>query len=122
MTLCQLGEKEKALSQELATQHIKAPGEKTELSSFHALPSYYTFNPNNDGKAGTFLESYSLYKEYNASGSEINERQYASGTLTVTDDLVKLEVTFTDDTNIYIVTYSGNYTILDQRQWSGSQN
>ena len=94
----------------------------TDYSNIRIPNGVYTFNPNNDGKAGTFLESYSLYKEYNASGYEVNERQYASGTLTVTDDLVKLEVTFTDDTNIYVVTYSGDYTILDQRHLSGSQN
>ena len=80
----------------------------------------YTFNPNNDGKAGTFLESYSLYKKYDISGAQVEERVYSEGTLTVTDDMIKLEVVFADETNLYVVTYNGDYTMMDKRSESGA--
>ncbi|MBR5852759.1 MAG: BACON domain-containing protein [Alistipes sp.] len=81
----------------------------------------YTFNINNDGTAGTFLECASLYKEYDSTGFEINQRLYLDGTLTVTDDEVKFEVTFEDpeDTSIYVVTFSGDYSMVDYRYMSG---
>jgi hypothetical protein len=79
----------------------------------------YTFNINNDGQAGTFLESFSIYKEYDNSGMEIAEHPYQEGVLTVTDDLVKLEVKFEDEENLYVVTYDGDYTMLDCRQQAG---
>ena len=80
----------------------------------------YTFNPNNDGKAGTFLESYSLYKKYDISGAQVEERVYSEGTLTVTDDMIKLEVVFADETNLYVVTYNGDYTMMDKRSEVGA--
>ena len=80
----------------------------------------YTFNPNNDGKAGTFLESYSLYKKYDISGAQVEERAYSEGTLTVTDDMIKLEVVFADETNLYVVTYNGDYTMIDKRSECGA--
>jgi hypothetical protein len=80
----------------------------------------YTFNPNNDGKAGTFLESYSLYKKYDISGAEVNQRAYSEGTLTVTDDMIKLEVVFADEINLYVVTYNGDYTMMDKRSECGA--
>ena len=90
-------------------EHIKIPN------------GVYTFNPNNDGAAGTFLESASIYKEFDSNGFEINQRHYLDGTLTVTDDLVKLEVTFDDpeDTDIYVVTFSNDYAMIDYRYASG---
>lgn len=80
----------------------------------------YTFNPNNDGKAGTFLESYSLYKKYDINGAEVNQRAYSEGTLTVTDDMIKLEVVFADEINLYVVTYNGDYTMMDKRSECGA--
>ena len=80
----------------------------------------YTFNPNNDGKAGTFLESYSLYKEYDINGYQVDEKSYSEGTLTVTDDMIKLEVMFEGETNLYIVTYTGDYAMMDKRSEVGA--
>ena len=80
----------------------------------------YTFNPNNDGMAGTFLESFSIYKEYDNSSMEVGERPFQEGVLTVADDLVKLEIKFTDEENLYIVTYSGDYKMQDRRKEAGS--
>jgi hypothetical protein len=79
----------------------------------------YTFNPNNDGKAGTFLESFSIYKEYDNGGIEVAEHADEEGVLTVTDDLVKLEVKFTDEDSLYTVTFSGDYTMQDRRSEAG---
>lgn len=79
----------------------------------------YTFNINNDGKAGTFLQSFSIYKEYDSTGMEVAEHPYQEGVLTVTDDLIKLEVKFEDEENLYVVTYSGDYTMLDRRSAAG---
>lgn len=79
----------------------------------------YTFNPNNDGAAGTFLESFSIYKEYDSTGIEVAEHPYQEGVLTVTDDLVKLEVKFTDEDSLYTVTFSGDYTMQDRRSEAG---
>ena len=74
------------------------------------------------GIANSLFGKYSIYKEYDNSGFEIDERTYAEATLTVTDDLVKLEVVFEDSNDKYIVTYSGDYTILDKRNASGGVN
>ena len=79
----------------------------------------YTFNINNDGTAGTFLESFSIYKEYDSAGMEVAEHPYQEGVLTVTDDLIKLEVKFEDEENLYVVTYSGDYTMQDRRRDAG---
>lgn len=79
----------------------------------------YTLNSDNDGRVGTFMSSYSLYKEYDANGVEINQRTYDNGVLTVTDDLVQLEVSFKDGTDLHIVSYSGDYSIVDYRSTSG---
>lgn len=73
-------------------------------------------------QANSLFSKFSIYKEYDNSGSEIDERTYAEATLTVTDDLVKLEVVFDDSNDKYIVTYSGNYTIRDARNASGGAN
>lgn len=94
----------------------------TDYTNIRIPNGVYTLNTNNDGKAGTFLSYYSIYKEYNSNGTQRAEREYKSGTLTVTDDVVKLEVTFTDSTDKHIVTYTGDYTIVDYRSMSGSQN
>lgn len=79
----------------------------------------YTFNINNDGMAGTFLESFSIYKEYDSTGMEVAEHPYQEGVLTVTDDLVKLEIKFTDEENLYVVTYNGDYKMQDRRKEAG---
>ena len=79
----------------------------------------YTFNVNNDGQAGTFLESFSIYKEYDNSGMEIADRPYSEGVLTVTDDFVKLEIKFEDEENLYVVTYDGDYAMQDRRSDAG---
>lgn len=65
---------------------------------------------------------FSIYKEYDNSGFEIDERVFEEATLTVTDDMVKLEVVFEDSNDKYIVTYSGDYTILDKRNMAGGVN
>ena len=101
---------------------IYADTPPTDYTHIRVPNGVYTFNPNNDGRAGTFLEAYSLYKEFGANKTQIAERQYASGVLTVTDDLVKLEVSFTDGTDMHVVTYSGDYTMLDCRDVSGGVN
>lgn len=76
-----------------------------------------------EGGADNSLHSTcSIYKEYDNTGFEIDERVYEEATLTVTDDLVKLEVVFEDSNDKYIVTYSGDYTILDKRNSSGGVN
>ena len=80
----------------------------------------YTFNPNNDGKAGTFLESYSLYKEYDINGYQVDEKAFSEGTLTITDDMIKLEVVFDGETDLYILTYEGDYAMMDKRSESGA--
>ena len=90
-----------------------------DYSNIRVPNGVYTFNPNNDGTAGTFLESFSIYKEYDNSGMEVGERPFQEGVLTVTDDLVKLEVKFTDEENLYVVTYSGDYKMQDRRNEAG---
>lgn len=92
----------------------------TDYTNIRIPNGVYTLNTNNDGKAGTFLSYYSIYKEYNSNGMECAQRVYKSGKLTVSDSLIKLEVTFTDGTDMHIVSYSGDYTILDMR--TGSNN
>lgn len=76
----------------------------------------------NGGAANTLFDYYSIYQEYDNSGFKIYERTYAEATLTVTDDLVKLEIVFEDSLDTYVVTYSGDYTILDKRDMSGGLN
>ena len=94
--------------------------ERPEDYSHIRVPNgVYTFNPNNDGKAGTFLESYSIYKEYDLSGYHVDEKPYSEGTLTVTDDMIKLEVIFEGDTNIHVVTFEGDYSMIDKRSECG---
>lgn len=80
----------------------------------------YTFNPNNDGKANTFLESYSIYKEYDINGYQVDEKAFSEGTLTITDDMIKLEVVFDGETDLYILTYEGDYAMVDKRSESGA--
>ena len=80
----------------------------------------YTFNPDTDGRAGTFLESYSVYKEYEAYNVMSAEKSYSEGTLTVTDDMIKLEVIFEGETDMYVVTYEGDYSMMDKRSESGA--
>ena len=79
----------------------------------------YTFNPRNDGEAGTFLESFSIYKEYDINGMEVGEKKYKTGALTVEGNNIKLELTFEDENKIYIVTYTGDYDMKDMRSSSG---
>lgn len=81
----------------------------------------YTFNPNNDGMAGTFLQSYSIYKEYDINGYEVDEKPYSEGKLTVEDGKLTLEVVFEgEESYIYVVTYEGDYSMLDMRSASGA--
>lgn len=94
----------------------------TDYTNIRIPNGVYTLNTNNDGKAGTFLSYYSIYKEYNSNGTKRAEREYKSGKLTVTDELITLDVTFTDGTDNHVVTYSGDYTIIDCRSQSGSNN
>ena len=91
----------------------------TDYNNIRVPNGVYTFNPNNDGMAGTFLESFSIYKEYDNGGIEVAEHPYEEGVLTVTDDLVKLEVKFTDEDSLYTVTFSGDYTMQDRRSEAG---
>ena len=91
-----------------------------DYSNIRVPNGVYTFNPDNDGRAGTFLESFSLYKEYDLSGAQIGEESYEEGTLTVTDDLVKLEVRFVNENKLRVLTYDGEYTLLDRRSEAGS--
>lgn len=74
------------------------------------------------GIPNSLFGKYTIFKEYDNTGFEIDQRTYAEATLTVTDDLVKLEVVFEDSNDKYIVTYSGNYTIRDARNASGGAN
>ncbi len=74
------------------------------------------------GVANSLFGKFSIYKEYDNSGFEIDERVFEEATLTVTDDMVKLEVVFEDSNDKYIVTYSGDYTILDKRSIAGGVN
>ena len=74
------------------------------------------------GVANSLFGKFSIYKEYDNSGFEIDERVFEEATLTVTDDMVKLEVVFEDSNDKYIVTYSGDYTILDKRNVAGGVN
>ena len=99
---------------------IYAEERPADYNNIRVPNGVYTFNPDNDGKAGTFLESYSVYKEYDATGYQVDEKSYAEGTLTVTDDMIKLEVIFEGDTDLYVVTYEGDYTMIDKRSESGA--
>lgn len=81
----------------------------------------YTFTENG-GVANSLFGKFSIYKEYDNSGFEIDEKVYEEATLTVTDDLVKLEIVFEDSNDKYIVTYSGDYAILDKRNTAGGVN
>lgn len=74
------------------------------------------------GVANSLFGKYSIYKEYDNSGLEINQSTYTEATLTVTDDMVKLEVLLDQSTEKHIVTYSGDYTILDKRSMAGGVN
>ena len=95
--------------------------ERPEDYSHIRVPNgVYTFNPDNDGRAGTFLESYSIYKEYDIHGSQIDEKVYTEGTLTVIDDMIKLEVIFKDETDLYTVTFEGDYAMMDMRSTVGA--
>ena len=99
---------------------IYAEERPADYSHIRVPNGVYTFNPNNDGKAGTFLESYSVYKEYDMNGYQVDEKSYTEGTLTVTDDMIKLEVMFEGETDLYVVTFSGDYAMLDKRSESGA--
>ena len=99
---------------------IYAEERPADYNNIRVPNGVYTFNPNNDGKAGTFLESYSVYKEYDINGYQVDEKSFSEGTLTVTDDMVKLEVMFEGETNLYVVTYEGDYAMIDKRSESGA--
>ncbi len=90
-----------------------------DYSNIRVPNGVYTFNPDNDGRAGTFLEAFSIYKEYDAAGMEVAEHKYEEGTLTVTDDLVKLEIKFMDEDNLRVVTFSNDYVMQDRRNDAG---
>ena len=99
---------------------IYAEERPADYNNIRVPNGVYTFNPNNDGKAGTFLESYSLYKEYDINGYQVDEKSYSEGTLTVTDDMIKLEVIFEGETDIYVVTFEGDYSMMDKRSEVGA--
>lgn len=115
-----------------ANNPLYAPGWKYFLDIYASeLPSDYNNIriPNgvytltaNGGVANSLFGKFSIYKEYDNSGFEIDEKVYEEATLTVTDDLVKLEIVFEDSNDKYIVTYSGDYTILDKRNAAGGVN
>lgn len=94
----------------------------TDYTHIRVPNGVYTLNLENDGRVNTFMSSFSLYKEYNANGFGIKEREYTSGVLTATNDLVQLEVSFKDGTDLHIVTYSGDYSMVDYRAQSGGKN
>lgn len=120
-----LSESDYAANDELNSQGYKyfldiyASERPEDYNNIRVPNGVYTFNINNDGSAGTFLESFSIYKEYDASGKEVAERPYQEGVLTVTDDLVKLEIKFEDEENLYVVTFPGDYTMKDKRSQAG---
>ena len=91
----------------------------TDYNNIRVPDGVYTFNPRNDGEAGTFLESFSIYKEYDINGFEVGEKKYKTGALTVEGNNMKLELTFEDENKIYIVTYAGDYDMKDMRSTSG---
>ena len=99
---------------------IYAEDRPADYNNIRVPNGVYTFNPNNDGKAGTFLESYSVYKEYDKNGYQVDEKSFVEGTLTVTDDMIKLEVMFDNEADLYVVTYNGDYTMMDKRYESGA--
>lgn len=115
-----------------ANNPLYAPGWKYFLDIYASeLPADYNNIriPNgvytltaNGGVANSLFGKFSIYKEYDSSGFEIDEKVYEEATLTVTDDMVKLEVVFDDSNDKYIVTYSGDYTILDKRNAAGGVN
>lgn len=76
----------------------------------------------NGGVANSLFGKYSIYKEYDNSGFEIDQRAFEEATLYVTDEAVTLEVVFEDAKDKYIVTYSGDYAILDKRNVAGGVN
>ena len=97
--------------------------EHPEDYSYIRIPNgVYTFNPDNDGRAETFLESFSIYKVYDSNGIQVDEKNYSEGILTVTDNLLKLEVKFINDIDLYVVTFSGDYNMLDMRSVAGGLN
>jgi hypothetical protein len=95
-----------------------APADYTNIR----IPNGVYTLTSNGGVANTLFDHYSIYKEYSSLYAEISQRSYDTATLTVTDDLVMLEVVFNDSTDKYIVKYSGDYTILDKRNQSGGVN
>ena len=99
---------------------IYAEDRPADYNNIRVPNGVYTFNPNNDGKAGTFLESYSVYKEYDKIGYQVDEKSFVVGTLTVPDDMIKLEVMFDNEADLYVVTYNGDYTMMDKRSESGA--
>lgn len=101
---------------------IYAPETPKDLTNIRIPNGVYTLTTAGGAEYSLFKE-YSIYKEYDNSGTQIDERKYSQATLTVTDELVKLEVVFAGTTEKHIVTYSGNnYTILDAREESGGTN
>lgn len=98
---------------------IYAEERPEDYSNIRVPNGTYTFNLNNDGQAGTFLESFSIYKEYDVNGYEVGEHAFSEGVLTVEDDYIKLEVVFADAPDIHIVTYEGPYSLMDMRSAAG---
>ena len=91
-----------------------------DYSNIRVPNGEYTFNPDNDGRAGTFLESFSVYKVFDSGGLQVDEKSILEGILTVTDEQLKLEVMFVNDPSLYIVTFDDNYRMLDMRNASGA--
>ncbi len=115
-----------------ANKPLYAPGWKYFLDVYASeAPADYTniripngvYTLTAEGKiANSLFGNFSIYKEYDNSGLEIDQSAYTEATLTVTDDLVKLEVLLEESNEKHIVTYSGNYTILDKRNMAGGVN
>ena len=100
---------------------IYADKRPEDYNNIRVPDGVYTFNPNNDGKAGTFLESYSIYKHYDINGYQVDEKQYSEGKLTVEGDKLTLELVFVgEESNIYVVTYEGDYSMMDKRSEVGA--
>ena len=90
-----------------------------DYSNIRVPNGVYIFNPDNDGRAGTFLQSYSVFKVFDVNGFQTEEKSYSEGVLTVTDDMLKLEVIFENEINITVVTFEGDHRLLDMRSMSG---
>lgn len=100
---------------------VYASGAPADYNNIRIPNGVYTLTTKGE-IANSLFGNFSIYKEYDNSGFEINEKVYEEATLTVTDDMVKLEVVFEGSNDKYIVTYSGDYSIIDERNAAGGVN